>query len=67
MDDKETSFLSTIITFTGLVFFDGYGCVWSLLFCAQCNVHTALIFMCIIQSFGYALINDYSYYLMMRL
>ena len=30
------------------------------------NINTALIFMCIIQSFGYALINDYSYYLMMR-
>lgn len=30
------------------------------------NINTALIFMCIIQSFGYALINDYSYYLMMH-
>lgn len=67
MDDKERPhFLSTIITFTGLVFLTVMGvCVVATVFVPR-NINTALIFMCIIQSFGYALINDYSYYLMMR-
>ena len=67
MDDKERPhFLSTIITFTGLVFLTVIGvCVVATVFVPR-NINTALIFMCIIQSFGYALINDYSYYLMMR-
>ena len=67
MDDKERPhFLSTIITFTGLVFLTVIGvCVVATVFVPH-NINTALIFMCIIQSFGYALINDYSYYLMMR-
>ena len=63
MDDKERPhFLSTIITFTGLVFLTVMGvCVVATVFVPR-NINTALIFMCIIQSFGYALINDYSYY-----
>ena len=67
MDDKERPhFLSTIITFTGLVFLTVIGvCVVATVFVPR-NINTALIFMCIIQSFGYALINDYSYYLMMH-
>lgn len=67
MDDKERPhFLSTIITFTGLVFLTVMGvCGVATVFVPR-NINTALIFMCIIQSFGYALINDYSYYLMMR-
>ena len=67
MDDKERPhFLSTIITFTGLVFLTVIGvCVVVTVFVPR-NINTALIFMCIIQSFGYALINDYSYYLMMH-
>ena len=52
MDDKERPhFLSTIITFTGLVFLTVMGvCVVATVFVPR-NINTALIFMCIIQSF----------------
>ena len=66
MNEKERPhFLSTIITFTVLIFFVVMGVCLSATIIIPKNINMALVYMCVVQSFGYALINDYSYYLMM--
>ena len=63
---ERPKFLSSIVSLTCIIF------AVSMLVCAAglylipINVNIALVFLCLIQSFGNALINDYSYYLMMN-
>ncbi len=63
---EQPKFLSTVLTFTCIIF------AVSMAVCAVAsaiipvNVNMALVVLCLIQSFGNSLINDYSYFLMMK-
>ncbi len=63
---ERPQFLSTVLTFTCLIFVVSMAvCVVASAF-IPVNVNVALLFLCLIQSFGNSLINDYSYFLMMK-
>lgn len=65
-EKERTGFLSSVITFTSIFFIITMLVAFGVSFILPKNVNTALVFLCLVQSFGMALLNDYSYYLMMK-
>lgn len=63
---EREGFLSTILTFTCLIFVVVMTGVVVVSVFLPISVSVSLIVFCIVQSFGHAIINDYSYYLMMK-
>ena len=66
-EEKERkTFLSTVVTFTAIATFILIVVITICVTIIPINVNIALIMLCIVQSFGMSLLNDYSYYLMMQ-
>lgn len=65
-EKERIGFLSSVITFTSIIFVITMLIAFGVSFILPENVNIALVFLCLVQSFGMALLNDYSYYLMMR-
>lgn len=66
-EEKERPrFLSTIITFTGIIFAMVMLCCFVVSAFAPVSINMTLVYLCMIQSFGHALLNDYNHYLMMK-
>lgn len=65
-EEERPKFLSTILTFTSLLFIIFMLTITVATTIIPINANIALIYLCMIQSFGLALLDDYSYYLMMK-
>ena len=65
-EKERPKFLSVVITFTCMIFVISMIIGALAIIMIPNNVNIALVFLCLVQSFGLALVNDYSYYLMMR-
>lgn len=65
-ESERKTFLSTVVTFTAIATFIIICIVLICTAIIPINVNIALIMLCIVQSFGMSLLNDYSYYLMMQ-
>lgn len=65
-EKERPKFLSVVITFTSIIFIISMIIAVIAMTMIPSNVNYALVLLCLIQSFGMALLNDYSYYLMMR-
>lgn len=65
-EKERPRYLSTILSFTCIIFAISMAGALAVSYFVPKSITMALVYLCFIQSFGNALINDYGYYLMMK-